>query len=211
MHVCLSKRLSKERYTKRLTTELLYHTHASSGLVQSAWLRCCTLIYSKPRLILVFGGRDPIVVRRLGESEDTAEHLNLGLNYHLDSYLDEDSKRFSEEFPQIFQVWRPLSAEDAWHAWEAGVFALQVVRGSIIARHFITMLVCCLHFHWKAERQTAKIHTAVRNACRSVCPICWERRTAVASAGCWETPLTPLHCALTCQQLKPGRLQATLP
>lgn len=43
-------------------------------------------------------------MRRLGESEEDAVQLNLGLNYHLDSYLDEDSKRFAEEFPQVFQV-----------------------------------------------------------------------------------------------------------
>lgn len=98
------KRLLKDSYTQRLTTDLLNHTLHRSGLVQSAWLRCCTLLYSKPRLILVFAGRDPIVVRRLGEPEDSAVRSNLGLNYHLDSYLDEDNKRFAEEFPQIFQV-----------------------------------------------------------------------------------------------------------
>lgn len=43
-------------------------------------------------------------MRRLGEPEGSAVKLKLGLNYHLDSYLDEDSKRFAAEFPQIFQV-----------------------------------------------------------------------------------------------------------
>ena len=50
------------------------------------------------------GGRDPVIVRRLGQHEDETVVLNLGLNYHLDSYLDEDSKRFAAEFPQCFQV-----------------------------------------------------------------------------------------------------------
>jgi len=69
-----------------------------------AWLRSCTLLYTKPRLVLVMGGRDPVIVRRLGQPEDESVVVNLGLNYHLDSYLDEDMKRFAVEFPQCFQV-----------------------------------------------------------------------------------------------------------
>jgi hypothetical protein len=72
--------------------------------VPPAWLRSCTLLYSKPRMVLVMGGKDPVIVRRLGQHEDEAVVTNLGLNYHLDSYLDEDSKRFAAEFPQCFQV-----------------------------------------------------------------------------------------------------------
>lgn len=70
----------------------------------TAWLRSCTLLYTKPRLVLVMGGRDPVIIRRLGQPEDESVVVNLGLNYHLDSYLDEDMKRFAVEFPQCFQV-----------------------------------------------------------------------------------------------------------
>lgn len=62
------------------------------------------LLHSKPQLVLAIGGKDPIIVRRLGEPEDATVHIHLGMNYHLDSYLDEDDKRFAIEFPQIFQV-----------------------------------------------------------------------------------------------------------
>ena len=50
------------------------------------------------------GGRDPVIIRRLGQAEQDAVVVNLGVNYHLDSYLDEDMKRFAVEFPQCFQV-----------------------------------------------------------------------------------------------------------
>ena len=50
------------------------------------------------------GGRDPVIIRRLGEPESQSVVVNLGLNYHLDSYLDEDQQRFAAEFPQCFQV-----------------------------------------------------------------------------------------------------------
>jgi hypothetical protein len=73
-------------------------------LLHAVWLRSCTLLYSKPRMVLVMGGCDPIITRRLGQPQDESVVINLGLNYHLDSYLDEDSKRFAEEFPQCFQV-----------------------------------------------------------------------------------------------------------
>jgi hypothetical protein len=92
----------REYYTRNLPS--ITHTLPRSGLQHSAWLRCCTLLYSKPRLVLLFAGRDPVILRRLGDAEDDAITLNLGLNYHLDSYLDEDSRRFAAEFPQVFQV-----------------------------------------------------------------------------------------------------------
>jgi hypothetical protein len=92
----------REYYTRNLPS--ITHTLPRSGLQQSAWLRCCTLLYSKPRLVLLFAGRDPVILRRLGDAEEDAITLNLGLNYHLDSYLDEDSRRFAAEFPQVFQV-----------------------------------------------------------------------------------------------------------
>lgn len=51
------------------------------------------------------GGCDPVIVRRLGQPEQEAVVVNhLGINYHLDSYLDEDMQRFAVEFPQCFQV-----------------------------------------------------------------------------------------------------------
>jgi hypothetical protein len=55
------------------------------------------------------GGKDPVIVRRLGQQEDESAVINLGLNYHLDSYLDEDMQRFAVEFPQCFQVRRSHS------------------------------------------------------------------------------------------------------
>jgi hypothetical protein len=92
----------REYYTRSLPS--ITHTLPRSGLQHSAWLRCCTLLHAKPRLVLLFAGRDPVILRRLGDAEEDAITLNLGLNYHLDSYLDEDSKRFATEFPQVFQV-----------------------------------------------------------------------------------------------------------
>jgi hypothetical protein len=92
----------RDYYARSLPS--ISHTLPRSKLQHSAWLRCSTLLHSKPRLILLFAGRDPVIMRRLGESEDKAITLNLGLNYHLDSYLDEDSRRFAAEFPQVFQV-----------------------------------------------------------------------------------------------------------
>uniref|UniRef100_A0A383V5G0 Uncharacterized protein n=1 Tax=Tetradesmus obliquus TaxID=3088 RepID=A0A383V5G0_TETOB len=97
----IRKRMLRDFYTRGLPS--ITHSLPRSGLQHSAWLRCCCLLHSKPRLVLLLAGRDPVVLRRLGESEDDVITLNLGLNYHLDSYLDEDSRRFAAEFPQVFQ------------------------------------------------------------------------------------------------------------
>lgn len=75
---------------------------------QGVWCRCCALLYAKPRLVLVLAGRDPVVVRRLGQSDAAASHVTLGINYHLDSYLDDDENRFAAEFPDLY----PLTAGD---------------------------------------------------------------------------------------------------
>lgn len=95
----LRKRMTSEKYC--VQTEVI--TLKRSALVESVWLRACCLLYRKPKLVLVLGGKDPVVVRRLGQPESSAKRVTLGINYHLDSYLDEDEQRFAEEFPNLFQ------------------------------------------------------------------------------------------------------------
>ena len=94
---------------KRLTLET-YCNHSEQiniqrcTLKQSVWMRTCCLLYSKPQLVLLYSGKDPIVLRRLGQPEAASEIVNLGINYHLEDYLDDEEKRFVTEFPQVFQV-----------------------------------------------------------------------------------------------------------
>lgn len=94
----LRKKLRSPKYYNKLLV-----THQRTGLTQSVWLSTCLLLHRKPRLILVLAGKDPIIVRRLGQRESEAVKFYLSINYHLDNYLDDDEKRFAFEFPQVFQ------------------------------------------------------------------------------------------------------------
>lgn len=95
----IRKRLLRDKYTSHPPLLPVKRTQ----LQQSVWLRTCTLLYRKPNLLLVLAGKDPVVVRKLGSPESSTQYITLGLNYHLDSCLDEDEKRFAFEFPQVFQ------------------------------------------------------------------------------------------------------------
>lgn len=96
----LKKALSKQSYCDQSHQIAL----KAVGLSQSVWMRCCALMYHKPRLVLVLAGKDPVIIRRLGQPESEATQLMLGINYHLDSWLDDDEKRFQAEFPQVFKL-----------------------------------------------------------------------------------------------------------
>ncbi len=85
------------------------------------------------------------MVRRLGQPEAAAQYIHLGINYHLDSYLDDDEARFSMEFPQVralqrWGCWRSSGGPCYVHAWVHGCTAGTKDMHMLRAQHFSSSL-----------------------------------------------------------------------